>query len=64
MRRSEATRLLGEARRELDEIGSPEETFAARLIEETKQRARAALGDEAFEAAYVEEVRDVQATTS
>ena len=48
----EAARLLGEARRELDEIGSPEGTFAAVLIEETKQRARAALGDEAFEAAY------------
>ncbi|MGH3129047.1 MAG: BTAD domain-containing putative transcriptional regulator [Gaiellaceae bacterium] len=48
----EAARLLGEARRELDDIGSPEETFAAGLIEETKKRSRAALGDEAFEAAY------------
>ena len=48
----EAARLLGEARRELDDIGSPEEKFAAVLIEETKERARAALGDEAFEAAY------------
>ena len=48
----EAARLLGEARRELDDIGSPEESFAAVLIEETKMRARAALGDEAFEAAY------------
>ena len=48
----EAARLLGEARRELDEIGSPEETFAPVLIEETKTRAWAALGDEAFEAAY------------
>ena len=47
-----AARLLGEARRELEEIGSPEGTFAAVLIEETKQRARAALGDEAFEAAF------------
>jgi predicted ATPase/DNA-binding SARP family transcriptional activator len=48
----EAARLLGEARRELDDIGSPEETFAAVLIEETKTRARAALGDETFDAAY------------
>ena len=48
----EAARLLGEARRELDDIGSPEGSFAAVLIEETKQRARAALGDEAFEVAY------------
>lgn len=45
-------RLLGEARRALDDIGSPEETFAAELIEETKTQARAALGDDAFEAAY------------
>lgn len=52
----EAARLLGEARRELDDIGSPEETFAAVLIEETKARARAALGDEAFEAAYGSDV--------
>ena len=48
----DAARLLGEARRELDDIGSPEETFASVLIEETKLRAWAALGDEAFEAAY------------
>ena len=48
----EAARLLGEARSELDDIGSPEETFAAVLIEETKTRARVALGDEGFDAAY------------
>ncbi|HUG65370.1 MAG TPA: tetratricopeptide repeat protein, partial [Gaiellaceae bacterium] len=48
----EAARLLGQARRELDEFGSPEETFAARMIEETKQRAKVALGEEAFEVAY------------
>ncbi len=48
----EAARLLGQARRELDDIGSPEETFAAVLIEETKQRLRAALGDEGFDAVY------------
>jgi len=47
-----AARLLGDARRELDDIGSPEGSFAAVLIEETMQRARAALGDEAFAAAY------------
>jgi predicted ATPase/DNA-binding SARP family transcriptional activator len=54
LRFEEAARLLGEARRELDDVGSPEETFAAVLIEETKQRTRAALGDEGFEAAYAE----------
>jgi predicted ATPase/DNA-binding SARP family transcriptional activator len=54
LRFEEAARLLGEARRELDDVGSPEETFAAVLIEETKQRTRAALGDEVFEAAYAE----------
>jgi predicted ATPase/DNA-binding SARP family transcriptional activator len=48
----EAARLLAEARRELDDIGAPEETFAPQLLEVTKRRVRAALGDEAFEAAY------------
>ena len=48
----EAARLLGEARRELDEVGSPEERSAPALVADTKARARAALGDEAFESAY------------
>lgn len=49
-----AARLLGEARRELDEVGSPEDGFADEMIESVKVRSREALGDEAFEAAYAE----------
>jgi predicted ATPase/DNA-binding SARP family transcriptional activator len=50
----EAGTLLGEARRELDALGVPEigSDFAPALVSETKARAREALGDEAFEAAY------------
>ena len=48
----DAARLLGEARRELDEVGSPWDRFAPELISETEAQARAALGDEAFDAAY------------
>jgi tetratricopeptide (TPR) repeat protein len=47
-----AARLLGEARRELDEVGSPSDKFAPELISRTEAQARAALGDAAFEAAY------------
>ncbi|MBA2742147.1 MAG: tetratricopeptide repeat protein, partial [Actinobacteria bacterium] len=47
-----AARLLGSARVELDETGSPENDFAGEMVAWTKQRAREALGDEAFEAAY------------
>jgi predicted ATPase len=47
-----AARLLGEARKELDDVGSPEDVFADEMIESVKSRSRAALGDEAFEAAY------------
>lgn len=48
----EAARLLGEARRELDEVGSPEDRFAPKLVAETKAQVWAALGDETFERAY------------
>lgn len=47
-----AARLLGRARRELDEVGSPWDKFAPELISETEAQARTALGDEAFDAAY------------
>jgi predicted ATPase/DNA-binding SARP family transcriptional activator len=49
---AEAARLLGRARHVLDTAGTPEDAFAAELVEETKAGARAALGDEAFEAEY------------
>ena len=49
-----AARLLGEARKELDDVGSPEDGFADELVESVKARSRAALGDRAFEAAYAE----------
>jgi non-specific serine/threonine protein kinase len=48
----EAARLLGQARRELDEIGAPEGDFASEIVERTKEQAREALGDELFEASY------------
>jgi tetratricopeptide (TPR) repeat protein len=48
----EAARLLGEARGELDELGMSEDAFAPEMLRETKARVRAALGAEAFEAAY------------
>lgn len=48
----EAARLLGRARRELDDIGSPWAGFAADLIAATEAQARAALGDDAFEGAF------------
>jgi tetratricopeptide (TPR) repeat protein len=48
----ESARLLGEARGELDEIGTPEGDFAEGMVESTKERARAALGEAAFESAY------------
>ncbi len=49
-----AARLLGEARKELDDVGSPEGVFADQMIETVKARSRAALGDEAFETVYAE----------
>jgi predicted ATPase/DNA-binding SARP family transcriptional activator len=53
-----AARLLGEARKELDDVGSPEDGFADELVESVKMRSRAALGDSAFEAAYAEGLGD------
>jgi predicted ATPase/DNA-binding SARP family transcriptional activator len=48
----EAAQLLGDARRELDELGISEDGFAPEMVADTKAKARAALGDEAFETAY------------
>jgi predicted ATPase/DNA-binding SARP family transcriptional activator len=48
----EAARLLGWARRMLDEFGGPEDLFWDERLPETRARAREALGDDAFEAAY------------
>jgi len=50
----DASRLLGQARSELDEIGSPEGDFAIDMVAWTKEQAREALGEDAFEAAYAE----------
>jgi len=47
----EAARLLGQARRMLDEFGAPEDMFWSRLPE-TRAKLRTALGDDRFEAAY------------
>jgi predicted ATPase/DNA-binding SARP family transcriptional activator len=47
----ETARLLGQARRELDDAGQSGDEFAA-LTVSTEAQARAALGDEAFDAAY------------
>jgi tetratricopeptide (TPR) repeat protein len=46
----DATRLLGQARVELDEIGAPEGDFGVDMVAWTKEQAREALGDDAFEA--------------
>lgn len=48
----EAARLLGRARRELDEVGASEHEFAADMVAWTKEQGAAALGAEGFEAAY------------
>jgi predicted ATPase len=48
----EAARMLGQARAVLDEVGSPEADFAVDMVAWVKEQARAALGDEGFEAAY------------
>ena len=37
---------------ELDEVGSPEDDFAADMVAWTKSKVRDAVGDGAFEAAY------------
>jgi len=49
-----AARLLGEARKHLDDVGSPEDVFAGQLVASVKGEARDALGDLAYEAAYAE----------
>jgi predicted ATPase len=49
-----AAHLLAEARKELDDIGALEGAFAGEMVESAKQRAREALGDEAFDAAYAQ----------
>jgi tetratricopeptide (TPR) repeat protein len=51
-RHEEAARLLGEAQDELDEIGWSTDDFDAELAPSVEWTARAALGDEAFDAAY------------
>jgi tetratricopeptide (TPR) repeat protein len=48
----EATRLLGRARAELDEVGASETDFAADMVAWTKRQATEALGAHEFEAAY------------
>jgi predicted ATPase/DNA-binding SARP family transcriptional activator len=49
---AEAAQLLGHARQVLDSYGSPEDSFDQELLVDAKAKAREALGDEAFEAAY------------
>ena len=49
-----AARLLGAADAELDEIDRASDDFDATLPGEVEAAARAALGDEAFDAAYAE----------
>ncbi len=48
----EAVRLLGCAQVHLDRAGWEDGLFASTLVEEVEARAREALGDQAFEAAY------------
>jgi predicted ATPase/DNA-binding SARP family transcriptional activator len=48
----QAAALLREARRELDEVGSGEDSFAPEMVAATKTLIRAALGDAAFERLY------------
>ena len=48
----DAAVLLGRAATELTELGWSDDDFDARLVSETEDAARAALGDEAFEDAY------------
>jgi hypothetical protein len=53
-RHEDAARRLGSARAVLDDVGSPEGDFAGDMVAWVRERAREALGDEAFEAAYEE----------
>jgi tetratricopeptide (TPR) repeat protein len=56
--------LLGRARRVLNEFGGPEDLFWDERLPETRARAREALGDEAFEAAYSAGLDPAQGTLS
>lgn len=47
-----AARLMGQARRELDQIGARADDFGAGMLTWTRQQARAALGVERFSAAF------------
>jgi predicted ATPase/DNA-binding SARP family transcriptional activator len=49
-----AARLLGEARKQLDDVGSPEDGFANEMVISVKTSSREALGEEAFAVAYAE----------
>jgi predicted ATPase/DNA-binding SARP family transcriptional activator len=49
-----AARLLGEARKELDDVGSPEDGFADEMVISVKTSSREALGEDAFAVAYAE----------
>jgi hypothetical protein len=49
-----AARLLGEARKELDDVGSPEDGFADHMVMSVKVSSLEALGEEAFAGAYAE----------
>ena len=48
----EAARLMGRATRELEELGVPDGQFGVLMNAETVERAREALGDDAYGAAY------------
>jgi tetratricopeptide (TPR) repeat protein len=48
----EAARLMGRATRELEELGVPDGEFGVLMNAETVERAREALGDDAYGAAY------------
>jgi tetratricopeptide (TPR) repeat protein len=48
----EAARLLGRARRELDEIGAPEDDFAEEMVAWTKERSLGAVGRATFDVSY------------
>src|SRR3954454_6305580 len=50
----QAARLLGRARRELDDVGSPERGSAPAMVSWVTAQAQGALGHEAFDAAYAE----------
>ena len=49
----EAARLLGRAKQELEDVGNPDDDFGSGMTAETVERARKALGDEAYQSAFV-----------